>query len=74
MGEDMEQADFWTAFNEWNFIILKQNCSLIFVSTNSPGTPLSSLLDSLPIKDLHRGAQKGPFLSHSGKNELRLKM
>lgn len=26
----------------------------------------------LPTKDLHRGTQKGPFLNHSGKSELRL--
>lgn len=46
--EEIEPADFWTVFNEWSFIILKQNCSLIFVNIRRQKTPLRGLLPPPP--------------------------
>lgn len=58
---EIEPADFWTVFNEWSFTILKQNCSLIFVSIDSQETPLSSPLVCL-LKISTQGHKRVPFL------------
>ena len=57
--------------NEWSFLILKQNSSLIFLSIHR-GENTSPQPPGLPMKDLHQGTQKGPFLNPSGRSELAL--